>query len=377
MLAATTNAQIKTVIVGDNILLPRDTTVKQELLTSLNGFLAQTDKPNKENSFVRSEDLLATSALLDEMKDLSMSNKYKDSNFYRPYLTNATRLNDSSFLIQLSYIGVHENNAALRASFTLLATKKEHRFYFNSPLQQNTIAWKMQQINNVKLHYKNSFNEAKANDFFIMVARYDKKLNAPEIPTDFYCADDFHEVLQLIGVDYKSDYNGYAHNSETAEENNQHLNINGVFTSEFLNADPHDTWHERLHKVLSPTIINRPVDEGTAYLYGGSWGLSWQEILNKFKTYAQENPNADWLGLYNESKNFDPKGKYPLNVDFAINALVAQKIEQEHGFPAVIELLSCGKKEKDNANYFKALEKISGISKQHFNEQIWALIKAN
>jgi len=377
LLTATALAQSSTVIVTDDILLPRDTTVKKELLTALNGFLAETVKTNKDNSFVLPDDLLATSALLDEMKDLAKSNKFKDSNFYQPYLTNATRFNDSNFLIQLSYMRIHENKASLRASFTLLAKKKEHKYYFNSPLKQNTLTWKTQQIYNVNIHYKNTFDVVKATNFFKMVADYDKKLNVPVRITEYYCADNFHEVLQLLGVDYKLDYNGYARNSETAEENNQYLNVNGIFTSEFIGADPHDTWHERLHKVLSTNIINRPVDEGTAYLYGGSWGLSWQEILDKFKAYAQENPNADWLALYNESKNFDPKGKYPLNVDFAINALVAQQIERKKGFPAVIELLSCGKKEKDNENYFKALEKISGISKPHFNEQVWALIKAS
>jgi hypothetical protein len=377
LIATAAFAQTAHVIVSNDILLPRDTVVKKELLIALNDFLAQTAKPNKENTFVLPEDLLATSALLDEMKDLAKSNKFKDSNFYQAYLTNAVRLNDSSFLIQLSYMGIHEHTASLRANFTLLASKKEHKFYFNSPLKQNTISWKTQQIYNVNIHYKNTFDVVKATNFFKMVADYDKKLNAPVRTTEFYCADNFHEVLQLIGVDYKLDYNGYARNSETAEENNQYLNVNGIFTSEFIGADPHDTWHERLHKVLSTNIINRPVDEGTAYLYGGSWGLSWQEILDKFKVYAQENPNADWLALYNESKNFDPKGKFPLNVDFVINALLAQKIEHEKGFPAVIELLSCGKKEKDNENYFKALKKISGISKPHFNEQVWALIKAS
>src|SRR6185369_9577216 len=124
-------------------------------------------------------------------------------------------------------------------------------------------------------------------------------------------------------------------------------------------------------------IINRPVDEGTAYLYGGSWGMSWKDILEKFKAYANVNPNADWLLLYNESKNFDEKGKFPLNVDFVINALIVQKIEKEKGFSSVMGLLSCGKKEKANDNYFKALEKITAISKTNFNATVWTLIKAN
>jgi hypothetical protein len=132
-----------------------------------------------------------------------------------------------------------------------------------------------------------------------------------------------------------------------------------------------------LHNVVSTSIINKPVDEGTAFLYGGSWGLTWQQILDKFKTYAAANPNADWLALYNEGKNFDEGAKFPLNIDYTINALLVKKIEKEKGFPSVIELLSCGKYQKDNENYFKALEKITGISKADFSANVWALIKAN
>ena len=58
-------------------------------------------------------------------------------------------------------------------------------------------------------------------------------------------------------------------------------------------------------------------------------------------------------------------------------ALLAKKIEQEKGFPAVLELLSCGKKQKDNENYFAALEHLTGISKATFNSNVWDLIKAN
>ncbi len=51
-----------------------------------------------------------------------------------------------------------------------------------------------------------------------------------------------------------------------------------------------------------------------------------------------------------------------------------QKIEKENGFPAVIELLSCGKKEAGNENYFNALKKITGIDKANFNKNVLQLM---
>jgi hypothetical protein len=177
----------------------------------------------------------------------------------------------------------------------------------------------------------------------------------------------------VLGVEYKADYNGAKSNVLTALENNINLTING-WNSNLHRFDPHDLWHERLRAVMSSNVINRPVDEGCAYLYGGSWGYTWTEVLTKFKKYVADNPNADWLNLYIEVKNFED-GEKPLKVPYMLNALIAQKIEKEKGFAAVMELLSCGKKEQGDENYFKALEKITGISKADFNAKMWELIK--
>jgi hypothetical protein len=104
-------------------------------------------------------------------------------------------------------------------------------------------------------------------------------------------------------------------------------------------------------------------------------GLSWREILQKFLAFANAHPDADWLALYNESKNFESAPASPLNVDFAINALIIQRLEQKKGFAAVMELLRCGKKEAGNENYFAALERVAGISKAGFNREVGDLIK--
>ncbi len=370
-------AQTAPLNISSTISLPNDSIIKTKLLNSLNGFLAQIEKSNKDNIFVVNSDLLETSILIDEMKDLSRSNKYKDENFYKPYLTNLTQLSDTTFIIQLSYIGINENFPILKASFTLLAKNINNQYYFYSPLEENTSTWKSKKIGVTTVYYKLKLNIKNAKAYFNIIEKYDKKLGVINKISNYYCADNFHEVLQIVGIDYKSNYNGYGHNSLTTKINNSYLDVNGRLTSNFTKFDPHDLWHDRLHNVLSTDIINKPVDEGTAYLYGGSWGISWKDILEKFKTYANENPNTDWLKLYNESKNFDEKGKFPLNIDFVINALIVQKIEKDKGFDFVIELLSCGKKQVNNENYFQALEKIVGISKSNFNENVWSLIHSN
>ena len=374
---STSYGQANSFIVMPGITLPKDTATQSQLLSALNGFLSQKDKPGKENTYVLKANLLETSVLLDEMKKIEVNNEPKSPAFYKCYLTNAAPLNERDYLIQYSYLGISEATPVMRASFTILATKDGGQFRFSSPLKQNSLSWKTERLGNTTFHFKNSLNSTNARTYLAKVAEYDNKLKAPDHPTEFYCCDNFHEVLQLIGIDYKADYNGYSHNTLSGFENNTDLVLDGTLTSEFKDFDPHDLWHDRLHKVLSRDIINRPVDEGCAYLYGGSWGLGWKEILMKFKAYAASRQNADWVALYNESANFDEKAPHPLRADFAINALLVQKIEREKGIGAIMELLSCGKKEADNANYFKALEKITGIGKSDFSSTVEKLIKEN
>lgn len=372
--STTVFGQIDTVIVPPTVRLPNDTVLRVQLLKDLNGFLSQKEKPNRENTYILKENLPETSLLLDDMKGMEINKKVKDSHFYKPYLTNILRLSDTTFTVQFSYMGVTDNTPVLRASYRIAAQKKNGQFYFLSPLKQNTALWKTKQIGDYTFYYKNTLNSTKATEFQNTITSFDRKLKAVLLPTDFYCCDSYEEVLQISGIDYIADYNGYNRNSTFSNENNRILMLDGVLTYDFTRFDPHDLFHSRLRKVISPDIINRPVDEGCAYVYGGSWGISWDEIKEKFKEFVAKNPKADWISEYGENKNF-VEGDKPLAVAFMINALLVQKIEKEKGFNAVLELVSCGKKEKGDENYFKALEKITGISKANYSAEVWKLIK--
>src|SRR6218665_11366 len=234
LFAATSFGQSTPLIIADHTVLPRDTTVSRKLVAALNDFLVQVSKPNDENTMILPDDFLATSALLDEMKDQEKEEWRNDTLLYKPYLTNLVRLADTQYLVQIAYMGLLKGAPVLRASFTVGIRKRNESFYFHTFLKQNTKGWKKQDIAYATVYYKDVLNKAKAMAYFKMVTGYDKKLNAPAVPADFYCADNFHEVLQLIGVDYKSDYNGYARNNISAKEKNKTLTVNGILTSGFL-----------------------------------------------------------------------------------------------------------------------------------------------
>ncbi len=363
----------QSLIVMNGVNLPKDSVTKNELVSSLDGFLDQKEGPNKENKFVLKDDLLAMSALLDEIKGMEKNAKLKDDHFYKAYLTNIVKLDSNDFLVQLAYTGMAENTPILRASFRLLSKKLDGQFYFYTILKRNTVAWKTENLDNVTYHFKDTLDTVNANAYLKAVNSYDTRLKTPLTSFDFYFCDNFPEVAQVLGVDYKLDYTGIKFDDISSHENNTNLEINGGYDGP-LRFDPHDLWHDRLHRVLSTDVINRPVDEGCAYLYGGSWGISWGQVLPMFKKYALSHPGADWLTLYIDNTNFED-GPKPMKIAYAINALIVRKLEQEKGFAPVMELLSCGKREQGDDNYFKALEKVSGISKAGFNSSVWGLIK--
>ncbi|RYE25506.1 MAG: hypothetical protein EOP45_04690 [Sphingobacteriaceae bacterium] len=366
------SAFCQNLIIPPATVLPKDSLVSSSLVSSLKGLLAGKEGPASQNEFVLKELLLETSALLDEMKGMEQNTKLQDQNFYKCYLGNVVGLSDKDFLIQLNYMGTNEGAPILKASFRLLTKRQGGRFYFYSPLKQNTSTWKTRLINHTTYHFKDKLDLNDVKEYEKTEAIYDKKLNAPVSSTQFYYCDDFPQALALLGIDSKLDYNGMKNNNLTASENHQSLVLNG-WTSNQYKFDPHDLWHDRLRTVLASDAINRPVDEGCAYLYGGSWGISWPVVLQSFKAYATAHPDADWKNLYETSVNYT-SGDKPLKVPYAINALIVRAIEKEKGFAPVMILLSCGKREKGDANYFAALKKVTGVTSAEFNSYVWELI---
>ena len=368
-------SQAQKVIINKEITLPKDSATRTLLLNSLNEFLNQREDPNKFNDYVLPEDRPQTAALLDELKGLETDSELKDKNFYKTYLINITPTQNDNYKIQLAYSGIAGDRVVLRAIVNLISTNRAGRYYFASPLKQNTKNWLKRQYGNVTFFYQDSLNTGLAKTYARTLKFYDKKLNVPPCSTSFYYCDNFNTVLLITGIDYKSDYNSMVSNRLSAHEGAQDIIITGQ-TNLKSNFDLHDLFHERIRRVISPDLINRPVDEGCAYLYGGSWGLSWPEVFAKFKEYAALNPNADWLSLYMAGTNFVPGPKI-LKVSYAINALIVQHLEKDKGFDTVKQLLSCGKKEPGENNYFAVLQRLTGINKTDFNVAVNKLIITN
>lgn len=369
------NAQASKLIVNQYINLPKDSIEAKSLISSLDNFLVAAQKPNEENIFVLPAEKIETFIQLDEVNGIEKSGKFKDDFFYKPYLTTIVPIEKDKYLVKISYIGVNEKAPILCGSFEFIAHKTTNSFLFSSPLKRNTKNWKALKAGNNIFHYENSINNSKVKEFEKLANTFDKKLKVANKQCDIFLTTDFVALQKLIGIDYKLEYNSYSENTFSSSIGDKKLIVLGNNSATFDNFDPHDLWHDRLSLIISRRKVNKPIDEGCAYLYGGSWGISWREILNKFKTKVCSNEKIDWLSNYGKFDNFGESSETHLMAEYVLNALFVQKIEKEKGFESVWEFLNCGTYEKTNENYFKSLEKLTSISKTNFNDKIWELIK--
>jgi len=370
-----TRAQTGALRINANIVLPKDTAVSKALIASLNDFLTAARRPNEENLFIWDAERIETYILLDEINGIEKSGRYKDDLFYKPYLMNAAPLKDSEYFLQISYIGMHDDIPLLRACFELVAHRHNSSFLFSSPLIRNTKGWKKEEIGRNVFHYQASLNKASAKRYTRLAASFDSKLNSKNKVSEFYCCENIIELQKLIGISYKSDYNGKAESMWASKLGNKKLIVAGNNNASFNEFDEHDLWHERLGLVIPRSQVNNPVDEGCAYLYGGSWGLPWKDIFTAFYRQIAADKQVNWCAVKESPVFFKTKG-IDNSADYIINALLVQKIEREKGFAGVWELLNCGKAEQGNKNYYTALERLTGITKADYNAKGWELIAA-
>lgn len=376
--AMATGGFAQTLIVAPGVRLPEDAAVSAQLIASLRGWLDGRTRPDSVNAYIPLDGLPAMILLMDELRGIDQVALKDSGATCRCYLGNVAPLDSGRCLIQFDYIemGKDKDTAVLRACCTVMAEREGDKWMISSVFAQNTAGWKSKVIGNCRFHFATAINERKAEEFVRQIASYDKRLGAGDVAIDYYCCSDAVEAARLFGLDYSAEYNGVPFNDFYASYGNRTIEVNGDRMKDGFNDwDTHDFWHGRLHRVIPVATINRPVDEGMAYLYGGSWRVySWEDVLRLFREYATAHPDADWLALYKNNTRF-VEGKTPLYIPYVINSLIVRQLEQDRGFAATLPLLTCGPRQKGDANYFAALKKVCGVGEEGFNAFVGGLLK--
>ena len=247
-------------------------------------------------------------------------------------------------------------------------------FRFHPLLVANTAHWKVEKRGYNTFHYQGDINRKNVETFETLSTVFDGKLKSVGKQTEFYCLDNLIDLQKLIGVNYKMDYNGRVGSVWSSQLGNRKVILLGNRNASFDVMDPHDLWHDRLSLVIPRNKVSKSVDEGIAYIYTGSWGLTWTEIFTEFVSQIASDTTTDWMQVKEERVDFKTSG-YNNSADYIVNALLVKKIENEKGFEGVWQLLNVGPFEKGNEKYYAMLEELTGITKDNYNATVWKLIE--
>lgn len=372
ILSVTLQAQTDYLQIGQGVSLPKNSIERKNLIESLDHFLQDTTIYSK---FVKPEAKEETAILLSEIKDVQKRHK-QESNI-KPYLTNLIPIGKTDYMLEVSFMGIKNEKPTLHAIINFMATPQNNIFLFFSPLQYNTQGWLSIKEDYVTVFYQDEADENFASQYIKNTKQFDELLKVA-LPTDYYFCKSCRtmpDLMRLIGINYSEVYGGG--NWKMMDFSNINYQIN-FYTKRFFEgrkqADPHDIFHSRAYIAIPQEKRNRYMICGCAYIYCGSWLISWQDIQKRFKETIDYKNEKDWLKLYFERYNFGVSKKRHLLVTQFVNALIIQKVDKKQGFSAVKKLLASGNIYKKRDEFFRILEEVTGINEKNFNKKVSKLI---
>ncbi len=371
IISFTLQAQTSYLQIGQGVKLPKDSIERKNLIESLDRFLQDTTIYSK---FIKPEAKEETAILLSEIKDVQKRHKQEDN--IKLYLTNLIPIGKTDYMLELSFMGVKNENPTLHAIVNFMATPKDKVFLFSSPLQYNTKGWYSIKDGYLTAFYQDETDKSYAQQRMKYIKQFDEMLDGFWATTNYYCrsCNNMSDLLRLMGIIYSELYSGenWIMINFSNKERNFCFYPKHFFESGII--DPHDTFHSRAYSVIPQEKRNRFMICACAYIYCGSWLISWQDIQKRFKETVDYKNEKDWLKLYFERYNFGVSKKRHLLVTQFVNALIIQKVEKEQGFSAVKKLLASGNMYKNRDEFFRILEEVTNINEKNFNKKVSKLI---
>ncbi len=344
------------------ISLPTDEADRQELLTSLDAFLYDMATKQESSKYVESEHFTTNALFFDELWGFAASTRFESEDFYKSHLLSVEPHGDEDYVVQISQVGIPADGPAVfRMNFRMLARREGSRFRFWCLADQNQQDWRRQTVGNIDYMFRGTLNEKRARAFDQFNTRIATNLGVEPQTVTYVRCKDASEALGFLGIDYHYAANG---NPRAAFNDGYHF-ITGFDEEGY----EHDLLHVYFEKKFGREKTYRPFEEGIASYYAGSWGEPYQEILRQLREYLATNRDVDLRKAYDDKVKI---GRH--DIRYAINALLAGQIEQQHGFDALIDVLHCG---KDGERFFEKLELHSGITEAGFAAAVRLLIESD
>ncbi|MCC7246199.1 MAG: hypothetical protein IT269_11010, partial [Saprospiraceae bacterium] len=346
------------------IKLPQDSIVRKSLLSSLELFLQEKNNNLPQSTVVEAEHYVKYKDFFDIFNKIENSKRYNDTAFFKCHLTNVVLQPDKSWKITLTYAGISpEKQIIQRLIVHLLAQPYQDKFRFYCPFEQNTRHWTSQRIGNIEFYYKNDFNRATALDFDRYNTTLANRLGTDPLQFKYYKCQDIQEVYQLMGIDYDLLRNGEVRSGSFDAKKG--LFLSGTNSDQYK----HDLTHGYFDVLLPDSLRNWTAEEGYNIVQTDYWGESSKQVFQYLRDYAKNNPQTSLLEVFEKNITL----KYPIPIKYPISAVIMRKIEREHGFAKVMQLISCG--ESDD-RFFEVLKQVAGITKTNFDQTVRGELKA-
>lgn len=342
------------------------------LLAGINGFCSDLADENFDGVWCLPADKACSMPQFEILCD-ELQKAVEDTNV-RVSIVDIAPLTADTCLVQLSI--VNAVSAQLLSLFEIVATKLEGRYLFSSVLSRNMKAMQKVGCEGINVYFNNDADRLLAERYVETALSFDRKFGAIHPANAFLCENgtSLMQMFRLLGINYLRDAVG----SSWSMVDFEYPDVAFYFyTNRYKDegVDSHDLFHSRASLAIESDAVNSYMVCGGGYVYGGSWGMSWNEIKSKFKANMKYDAETDWLKLYFERFNFgDSKEKHLLITQF-VNALIIEQVEAEQGFDAVVKLLSSGNMNKERQRFFNILESVTGINEHNFNAKVCELIE--
>lgn len=343
-------------------ILPSDSLEQDKLLSSIDGFLLDMAEKKDSTAYVASSHFKDYSIFFDLLRGYAASGRYKDKQFYKAYLLDATPKGKDGYMLKIALMGIpKEDPIIFRMIFQLLAVEKENHFQFYTLMEENEKKWKHTQVGNIEYVYHGSFNKDRAKQFDTFNASLAQKLEVPPKKIKYYKCKDPSEALAFIGIDFHISYNG---EYTGLGRDDGYRFLTGVNEEGY----EHDLLHIYFDDVFDASETYRAFEEGIAGFFGGSWGDTYPQIIRQLSDYVDANPQVNLYDAY--------YGKVKIGIHdirSMINALLVEELDRKHGFDSLIDVLHCG---NDGALYWEKLAKYLPITKDNFTSTIKQLLRS-
>lgn len=343
-----------TLVMDQNVFfLVKDIIVQTQLKTDLIGFL------NAKNSGSRNNPYVDPDYLKLNLEPFSWFIGFDRNADLYPKVLAVIPVEDNGYLIKLAYMSMSKE-PGLAMIMSLVAKKKQKRYYFYSALMHNTRLWKKRHIGSVNYIYSNGLNIKKAAQMDRFNTSFAQKFGAPVIPITYYKCDDPEQLFKMMGYDYIP--NMYYSTSGGLAE---------AWTSSLFAGNNSELYeHEAVHFYMATFFPNRNkiVDEGYATYLGGSGGTPLTQLAVFAKNYIKLNPEKITSEL---ATDFAIRVDGNVPITYILSGVICKDIESRFGIKGIRKMFT----PKDGDDYFDTLFNVTGVAKKDFNAYLINLLK--